>query len=69
MEMTSRGRDFVTARGWEDLSEILTLYEEDGGDNLAHGILGHTDFFSAIGFLRYIRATPESPARKISRRF
>lgn len=29
MEMTSRGRDFVTARGWEDLSEILTLYEEE----------------------------------------
>ena len=29
MEMTSRGRDFVTARGWEDLSEILMLYEEE----------------------------------------
>lgn len=29
MEMTPRGRDFVTARGWEDLSEILALYEEE----------------------------------------
>ena len=29
MEMTTRGRSYVTARGWEDLSEILTLYEEE----------------------------------------
>lgn len=29
-EMTSRGRCYVTARGWEDLSEILYLYEEEG---------------------------------------
>ncbi|MCR5425272.1 MAG: MoxR family ATPase [Lachnospiraceae bacterium] len=29
MEMTSKGRNYVTARGWEDLSEILKLYEED----------------------------------------
>lgn len=29
-EMTSKGRCYVTARGWEDLSEILYLYEEEG---------------------------------------
>ena len=29
METTVRGRSYVTARGWEDLSEILTLYEEE----------------------------------------
>lgn len=29
MEMTTRGRSYVTARGWEDLSEILHLYEEE----------------------------------------
>ncbi len=29
MEMTNRGRSYVTARGWEDLSEILYLYEEE----------------------------------------
>jgi len=30
MEMTTKGRSYVTARGWEDLSEILKQYEEDG---------------------------------------
>ncbi len=30
METTARGRRFVTARGWEDLSQILKLYEEEG---------------------------------------
>lgn len=29
MEMTPQGRSFVTARGWEDLSEILSLYEDE----------------------------------------
>ncbi len=29
MEMTAGGRSYVTARGWEDLAEILTLYEEE----------------------------------------
>lgn len=29
MEMTVKGRSYVTARGWEDLSEMLTLYEEE----------------------------------------
>lgn len=29
MEMTTRGRSYVTARGWEDLSQILFLYEEE----------------------------------------
>ncbi len=29
MEMTAKGRSYVTARGWEDLSEILQLYEEE----------------------------------------
>ncbi|MBR3468333.1 MAG: AAA family ATPase [Lachnospiraceae bacterium] len=28
-EMTTQGRSYVTARGWEDLSEILKLYEEE----------------------------------------
>lgn len=30
METTAKGRSYVTARGWEDLSEIITLYEEEG---------------------------------------
>ncbi len=29
MEMTTKGRSYVTARGWEDLATILTLYEEE----------------------------------------
>ena len=29
METTAGGRRYVTARGWEDLSEILYLYEEE----------------------------------------
>lgn len=30
MEITPEGRAYVTARGWEDLSEIISLYEEEG---------------------------------------
>ena len=30
IETTVNGRSYVTARGWEDLSEILALYEEGG---------------------------------------
>ncbi|MBO5291896.1 MAG: AAA family ATPase [Lachnospiraceae bacterium] len=30
METTIKGRSYVTARGWEDLSQILLLYEEEG---------------------------------------
>ena len=30
METTTKGRLYITARGWEDLSDILKLYEEDG---------------------------------------
>lgn len=30
METTVKGRSYVTARGWEDLSEIIKMYEEDG---------------------------------------
>lgn len=30
IETTVDGRSYVTARGWEDLSEILFLYEEEG---------------------------------------
>ena len=30
MEMTTSGRSYVTARGWEDLSEMLYLYEQEG---------------------------------------
>ncbi|MBP3204194.1 MAG: AAA family ATPase [Lachnospiraceae bacterium] len=29
MEMTTKGRSYVTARGWEDLSQMLQLYEEE----------------------------------------
>ena len=29
MEITGKGRSYVTARGWEDLSEILCHYEEE----------------------------------------
>lgn len=30
METTVKGRSYVTARGWEDLSEIIVMYEEEG---------------------------------------
>lgn len=30
VETTAYGKTYVTARGWEDLSDIITLYEEDG---------------------------------------
>jgi hypothetical protein len=30
METMASGRHYVTARGWEDLSEIIYMYEEDG---------------------------------------
>lgn len=30
METTVKGRSYVTARGWEDLSEIIHMYEEEG---------------------------------------
>ncbi|MCR4657056.1 MAG: MoxR family ATPase [Lachnospiraceae bacterium] len=30
IENTVNGRSYVTARGWEDLSEIIKLYEEEG---------------------------------------
>lgn len=30
IETTVKGRSYVTARGWEDLSGVLTLYEEEG---------------------------------------
>ena len=30
VETTVRGRSYITARGWEDLSEMLCLYEEEG---------------------------------------
>jgi len=30
IDTTVRGRGYVTARGWEDLSQIISLYEEDG---------------------------------------
>lgn len=30
VETTVRGRAYVTARGWEDLSQMLILYEEEG---------------------------------------
>ena len=29
VETTVRGRNYITARGWEDLSKMLELYEED----------------------------------------
>ncbi|MDE7114408.1 MAG: AAA family ATPase, partial [Acetatifactor sp.] len=29
IEMTAAGRSYVTARGWEDLSQMLYLYEEE----------------------------------------
>jgi hypothetical protein len=30
METTGKGRSYITARGWEDVSEIINLYEEEG---------------------------------------
>lgn len=30
METNVKGRMYITARGWEDLSEIIYMYEEDG---------------------------------------
>ncbi len=29
METTGKGKSYVTARGWEDFSQIITLYEEN----------------------------------------
>lgn len=29
VETTVKGRNYITARGWEDLSQMLTLYEEE----------------------------------------
>ena len=29
MEMSAKGRSYVTARGWEDLSDMLKMYEEE----------------------------------------
>ncbi len=44
MEMTAKGRSYVTARGWEDLSQMLFLYEEESlpvTEELAAQYLGH----------------------------
>ncbi len=30
VEATGKGKSYVTARGWEDVSQIITLYEESG---------------------------------------
>ncbi len=30
VETTVRGKNYITARGWEDLSVMITLYEEEG---------------------------------------
>lgn len=30
VETTVRGKDYITARGWEDLSQMILLYEEEG---------------------------------------
>ena len=30
VETTVKGKSYITARGWEDLSQILQLYEEEG---------------------------------------
>ena len=30
VETTVKGKSYITARGWEDLSQILLLYEEEG---------------------------------------
>lgn len=30
VETTVRGKNYITARGWEDLSEMMLLYEEEG---------------------------------------
>jgi hypothetical protein len=32
METTAKGRSYITARGWEDLSQIIDMYQEDGLD-------------------------------------
>lgn len=44
MEMTAKGRSYVTARGWEDLSQMLLLYEEESlpvTEELIAQYLGH----------------------------
>ena len=46
VENTVDGKFFVTARGWEDLSEILKAYEEIGveiTENLVHEYLGREE--------------------------
>ena len=45
IESTVDGRHFVTARGWEDLSEMIRLYEENGitvDENLISQYIQHT---------------------------
>ncbi|MCR5251159.1 MAG: AAA family ATPase [Lachnospiraceae bacterium] len=44
MELTAEGREYVTARGWEDLSRVLLLCEEEGmaaGESVIRQYLHH----------------------------
>lgn len=44
IETTPEGRSYVTARGWEDLSDVIYLYEDDGlkvGENLVSQYLSN----------------------------
>ena len=54
VETTVYGKKYVTARGWEDLSEMIRLYEEDNktvGDNLISQYI--TDEKTAKDFSAY----------------
>lgn len=39
VETTAYGKNYVTARGWEDLSDMIKLYEEDG-KNIIDALIG-----------------------------
>ena len=55
METDTDGRHFVTARGWEDLSHLIYMYEESGFDiteDVIYEYLPHHEV--AEGFLLYL---------------
>ena len=63
METTVDGKRFVTARGWEDLSTILRIYEEKGlavDEDLVHQYLQHRkiakDFTNYLDLYRKYRS-------------
>ncbi len=54
VETTAYGKNYVTARGWEDLSDMIGLYEEDG-KSVSDSLIGQyiTDEKTAKEFSAY----------------